>query len=297
LVIKIRCSRVNKSKIIQNISKEEEIVMPWCPKCKSEYEEGVLICADCKVDLVNNLSDIENWQVIINAKEVKDAIEVVDYLKYAGIEKVKYEEVRENEEHFFTIAVASKEVDRALKFLKGYMYNKAEENQQDTEEEEEIENEYESENYKDDTTLNDLKSSIYSFGFVGIAAIIISVLSFIEVLHISFSNKYLFSGLLMVIGITFIIIAINSAKRINKEKQKISDRDNQIDNILKWFGNNYDYNYFQEKYGINLDQYDEGATYYIVVDKLKEEISKEFVDVDIKIINTVAELIYEKMDK
>lgn len=272
--------------------------MPWCPKCKSEYEEGVLKCADCKVDLVNSLSDIVNWQVIINAKEVKDAIEVVDYLKYAGIEKVKYQElINEDEENYYAIVVSSKEIERATKFLKGYMYNKAQENQPDTEDEEEIENEYESENYKDDTSINDLKSSVYSFGIVGLVAIIISVLSFIDVVNINFSNKYLFSSLLIVIGIVFIIISINSAKRINKEKQKIVERDNQIDNILKWFGDNYNNEYFKEKYGINLDEYDEGASYYIVVDKLKEEISKEFADVDMKIVNTVAELIYEKMNK
>jgi hypothetical protein len=29
--------------------------MPWCPKCKAEYREDFTICADCKVELVDEL--------------------------------------------------------------------------------------------------------------------------------------------------------------------------------------------------------------------------------------------------
>lgn len=29
--------------------------MPWCPKCKAEYRAGIEKCADCKVDLVDEL--------------------------------------------------------------------------------------------------------------------------------------------------------------------------------------------------------------------------------------------------
>lgn len=31
--------------------------MPWCPKCKNEYVEGVTVCADCGCDLVEELDD------------------------------------------------------------------------------------------------------------------------------------------------------------------------------------------------------------------------------------------------
>ena len=29
--------------------------MPWCPKCKNEYIEGITTCTDCGVDLVDEL--------------------------------------------------------------------------------------------------------------------------------------------------------------------------------------------------------------------------------------------------
>ncbi|MDF2672863.1 MAG: hypothetical protein K0R09_1128, partial [Clostridiales bacterium] len=29
--------------------------MPWCPKCKAEYREGFNLCANCNIELVDEL--------------------------------------------------------------------------------------------------------------------------------------------------------------------------------------------------------------------------------------------------
>lgn len=34
--------------------------MPWCPKCKHEYIDGITICADCKVALIQSLDHTSN---------------------------------------------------------------------------------------------------------------------------------------------------------------------------------------------------------------------------------------------
>lgn len=31
--------------------------MPWCPVCKNEYREGIKLCAECKVELVDHLEE------------------------------------------------------------------------------------------------------------------------------------------------------------------------------------------------------------------------------------------------
>lgn len=273
--------------------------MPWCPKCKCEYEEDVQLCADCKVELVEKLEDFVLWKVLVKARKEEDAREVVEYLEYSGIEKIKYEVIQnEEEESLFAISASEKEVDIAMKYLKGYMMNKAIENQdeeEDEEEEEDIVNEYETEEYNDDTLVKDLKSSAYTFGFVGVGMLVVSVLVFLEIITIGFTNRYLFSGLMFVMSIAFIIIAINSATRINKEAENITNRDSSINKIVEWFGSNYELEHFANKFDLDIDGLDEGAIYYMVMDKLKEVISKEFVDMDMKIVNSAAEIIYEKI--
>lgn len=277
--------------------------MPWCPKCKCEYEEGVKLCADCKIELVDSLDDIVEWKTLLKTEKEEQAVEVKEYLEYSGIKEVKYEKVEDEEDencNFFYVLVTDKEIEESIKYLKGYMLTKAKEKKEKESEEEieeeEIVNEYETEDYKDDTKLKDLKSSVYSFGIIGFALFVAGILAITEVITINFSNKYLFSGIILAVGIAFIIIAINSGTRVSKEASKISNRDTSIDRIIEWFGDNYSLDDFAKKYEINLDGMDEGDIYYIVMDKLKDIIGTQFVEVDKKIVNTAAEIIYEKMN-
>lgn len=36
--------------------------MPWCPKCKNEYVEGMTVCADCGSELVKSLEEAEQTE-------------------------------------------------------------------------------------------------------------------------------------------------------------------------------------------------------------------------------------------
>ncbi|MDE5866499.1 MAG: hypothetical protein K2H31_07865 [Lachnospiraceae bacterium] len=38
--------------------------MPWCPKCKNEYVEGIKVCADCGTELVDSLEITETEDII-----------------------------------------------------------------------------------------------------------------------------------------------------------------------------------------------------------------------------------------
>ena len=43
--------------------------MPWCPICKNEYREGIKLCAECQVELVDHLEDEEEQDAEIERQE------------------------------------------------------------------------------------------------------------------------------------------------------------------------------------------------------------------------------------
>ena len=54
--------------------------MPWCPKCKNEYRQGIKMCADCHVELVEK-EDLIN-QVTLCAGSSDDMYSLKEYLEY-----------------------------------------------------------------------------------------------------------------------------------------------------------------------------------------------------------------------
>lgn len=77
--------------------------MPWCPKCKSEYVEGMTQCADCKVALVDELGEETHEDTeFVSVKDIP-VIEVEDDGK-EDIERpsltVKYENYHDKTENF-----------------------------------------------------------------------------------------------------------------------------------------------------------------------------------------------------
>ena len=67
--------------------------MSFCPKCKTEYVEGIEICSDCGADLVpvlpaeiNDAENIEEMEIVYSCARVYEAEMVKANLEGAGIE-------------------------------------------------------------------------------------------------------------------------------------------------------------------------------------------------------------------
>jgi hypothetical protein len=59
----------------------------FCPKCKAEYKEGVRICPECDVDLVNELSedDFMEFVKVFESADPNLTVIIKSILEDAGI--------------------------------------------------------------------------------------------------------------------------------------------------------------------------------------------------------------------
>lgn len=60
--------------------------MPWCPNCKTEYQEGIEVCSDCGATLVDELPEEKETVVVAYIADESLAQKLVDYLDYSKIE-------------------------------------------------------------------------------------------------------------------------------------------------------------------------------------------------------------------
>ncbi len=59
--------------------------MSFCPKCRSEFEEGVKICAECDEGLVTDLPAETKWENIYTCGVENEAYLIKGYLENSGI--------------------------------------------------------------------------------------------------------------------------------------------------------------------------------------------------------------------
>ena len=49
--------------------------MPFCPKCRTQYREGFSLCSDCKIPLVDELTDDYEIDVILLERDFDEGDE------------------------------------------------------------------------------------------------------------------------------------------------------------------------------------------------------------------------------
>ena len=93
--------------------------MPWCPVCKEEYKEGIIICPECKVELVATLEDATSadYHDLINFSDGKLAQKFTEYLQYSKINaKVRFDK----KSNSYIISVLNKDVAKAKKHFSAF---------------------------------------------------------------------------------------------------------------------------------------------------------------------------------
>lgn len=78
--------------------------MAWCPKCKNEYREGITVCADCGIPLVEELVDDSKVPLMYGRGDQLNALK--SFMEYSGLRGV---ELRFNEKESYYELFVNKE--------------------------------------------------------------------------------------------------------------------------------------------------------------------------------------------
>lgn len=262
--------------------------MPFCPNCKSEYEEDINQCADCNIDLVESLDDAIMYVKLI-AVTKEESVRVVEFLKYSNIVDIKYEDGENNQ---VVILVNEKDAKESVKLLRVYLVEEAKEDQ-DEHEDDYFVDEYKTEDLSSDEQMKEMQSSYISFLVVGVLLEIFCVLNLFGILNIITNKSMIY--MFIIVGFVFFVIGISTKRKMPSMIDDTHEMQDQVNQIVQYFEEKVDLERFYEMNDIKVEDYNEGALYFVAIDIIKNELSKQFPDVKESILNTASEEIYNKL--
>ena len=172
--------------------------MPWCPKCETEYREGILVCADCGSALVDSLSATEEVFIPKTPEEM--------------IQNMSEEDAR-----IFLEETKKEAMERRRRLAEGPgVY---------------VESSQKAQDFKSGGL------SLLFVGGIGLIFIILIIVGIIP-LHMNIFSKYLVLGVMGTLFILFIVMGFLSVKSYKKFEIKASEEDNLTKNLLAWCKDN-----------------------------------------------------------
>lgn len=94
--------------------------MPWCPKCKAEFQDGYTICSDCNVELVDELPEEEDIIPVFASDDKEIAEKLMRYFDYS---KFNGAVLTFNEgKKVYTITVPSEIAEKAKELYQAFYY-------------------------------------------------------------------------------------------------------------------------------------------------------------------------------
>lgn len=260
--------------------------MPWCPKCKNEYVEGIKICADCKVELTDSLKGAGDSPLIFGEKEQMERLErflVFSNIHSAGI-------AFDEEEGVYELSVAREDRERASKAAGIFLQ------QEEAEKLKEIlpQDDKEMPGYpmpapaakgiyeNSAKRAEENRSSGYMLLIVGGLGLAAVILIFMGIIPISMSamNRYMTCGVMSGLFILFIVMGILSMKSSRVLAQKAEKENSLASEIKKWCEENLTAETVDDGLFEAGDTEGEEIKYFKRVEKMKSQISYQFLNLD-----------------
>lgn len=268
--------------------------MPWCPKCKNEYVEGIKVCADCGEALVASLKHQNRNPIMFGEKEEMERLrKFLVYNQFTTVE-VAYDEA----EGVYELSVEDEERQKAIMAVKVFLQQENERSKQETaldletgsevlEEEESgvlqknSEQVYTHVYRKSAQKAEENRSSGYMLMIMGGLGLLVIILVFMDIitLPLPLMNKYMICGVMGGLFVLFVIMGFFSVKSSKVLAKKAESEDNLTNEIKKWC----EVNLTAEI--VDKDLFSEEETsveikYFKRVEKMKQLISHQFMNLD-----------------
>ncbi len=265
--------------------------MPWCPKCKNEYREGIKVCADCGIELVESLERTEGSPLIFGDQSQME--ELGRFLAYNHLETVRVE--KDEKEGVYELYIGDEERQKASMAVKIFLQQKAGKEKEALEAADGDTTESTAEStagnaetptytgiYIDSAKqAEENRSSGYMLvvvGGIGLAAIGL-ILADILRLPAGLMNKYMICSVTGALFLLFFVMGILSIRSSRSLKVKAESESSLTSEIKNWCSDHL------TAESLDKDLFPEGETgeeikYFRRTDKMKAMISYQFLNLD-----------------
>ena len=253
--------------------------MAWCPKCKEEYEDHIKECADCQVPLVHELKDIETDRLLIVAKTEEESERAIEFLEYSGINTAS---VIKSEQDDFLVNVHQDDWEEASKFIRGFLVGEKEE----VESEDYFFDEYTTLDIEENRELTEMKSSYQALLGIGTIMFGIGIVSALGIVRVFAGNM---AYIVIFLGAVFAFAGLYSKKKMEEKKETHEKLQREYDDLYHWYVDQYPLERFEARHKMQLDDIDEGAKYFVIMDLIVKEVATNTQNAKEEMINTVAD--------
>lgn len=226
----------------------------WCPNCKNEYVPGVKHCADCGVDLVETLEEGSGESGLPEMERELWGTEM-NFSALGDNETGMPEEIFGKEPG---------ETAQAHAYISGK------------------------------TKTEDMKSTAYTFTFVGALGLLLLALFAAGILPIRMA-VYMKVMMCLVMGgmfAVFLVIGLRSFAQIKVCKAEADSEETLLSEILHWFKENFDRTSLDE--GLDTRQPEE-TLYFARYEVMRRNILAKYPDIDELLLDHVIETLYAEI--
>ena len=263
--------------------------MAWCPKCRNEYREGITICSDCGIPLVDELEDDSKVPLMYGQGDQLNALK--GFMEYSGLKGV---ELRFNEqESYYELFVKKEDQKTAIGMASVFVRQLEQQNKEDNKEmsqntadNKEPENAetqqqpvkpfvYQSSAEK----AQDNKSSGFMLIVVGVLGLGAIGLCMAGIIPFRMGGAtYMFYGVMSTIFILFAIMGAVSLKNAKIFAQNVKNEDSLKQTLVDWCKANFSAAEIDRIMGIQGETDEE--LYFKRYAYMKERLNQQFLTLD-----------------